>query len=275
MADGPLLTRVTPADLQRMREDFARAFPDADETFRTYALSAEVVLVLMGPEWWRRHLASDSSHDFFVRSPDDPAVGFWHQHRVHQLHRDLLVCQHLDGFDQALDDIRTRDVPGAMNELWVASQIAQAGRHVAFVERSGVKGEDFDILVDDSLPVEAKAKADATAYSESTLQRTLREARQQLPATGPGVVFVRVPRTWVASTEFHAGSHDVIGGALRNSGRINAVVVSWEQAASVEPQGMAFFQMYRAYENHSPKSAADIGELMRSAFQFGGEAAGS
>lgn len=242
-------------DVAASRAEAVARRPSGPPAAVEHFVASEVAINILGPQWWRDHMVGHERDDFFA-PPAIPSVptGYFIQHATLGLANDLLICQTLPGFVEQLDDLRTRSLAGVAHELQIARLLHKSGHEVQFVQRTGVKGSDYDLLVDGFVAVEAKAKDDNLTYSDSTLASTLKRARGQLPASGPGVIVLRIPDAWPFAASFREGAEKVITRAFSSSGRVNAVVVVWDEWAEMTPDGMACLQRFRILKNPTPRT---------------------
>jgi hypothetical protein len=244
-----------------MRREFLDAFPDVDGLVADYAVASEVLIHLIGPEWWERRMAGPRADPFFLHeafaneSPETKTDRFRHQHRVIGLARHMLECQWLPGFQSFVADLPTRSVLGAANEFSAVHQFLRSGHTVEFVTRTGKKHSDYDFRLGGGIAVEVKAKEDTAKYSKSSLDGKIAEARRQLPASGPGMVVLRIPDSWLTDPAFIREAEGVVQSKLRNSGRLNAIILCWEQWVPSEPPGgMGCAVRFRTFVNPEPNS---------------------
>src|SRR4051812_41613925 len=132
---------LTSHDVATIEAETRRAFPNHDAEFRRYAVASEVIINILGPEWWSSRLTGEKADPYFVK--EDDASRYLHQHRVSALGYDLLRCQHFPGFAEQCDEMRQRSLSGVWHELHVARMLADNGHAVAFVARTAVRGEDY------------------------------------------------------------------------------------------------------------------------------------
>jgi hypothetical protein len=262
---------IGPEDVEDFRRSLLDRFPDATEVFLALGVSCQVLINILGWDWYRQNLDPSRSHPFFMNdAADGTDAAYVSQHRVITFGRNLLELQAAPFFDDMVRELRTRSLLGAATELHVARLFHRNGHPVRFVQRTGVKGEDYDQVVrygGTDMYVEIKAKEDDTAYTASTIRASLRDARQQLPRQGPGIIVIRIPTGWVTDQSFIRDVDPIITGALRNSGRTNAVIVVWDEWLPLVPQGKAYLFKFRIYENPGPKAPVeDIGQLLRILF---------
>lgn len=228
-----------------------------------YATALAVAMKVLGPRWYAERLAPGNTADeYFVTDGTTTLDGILHENRVVQLARSLLVCQHLPGFREQLEVMKTRLLVGVFHELAVAKMLSEQGHAVEFVVPTSVKGADFDLKVNGVLAVEAKAKGDGTPYGQSSFQSSLSEARKQLPPNGPGMVALRIPAHW--GPGFAADGERVVNRFLANSSRTNAILVVWEYLVRLPPQGAAAVTAFRVFENSSPRTPFEgLGRIVK------------
>ena len=84
-------------------------------------------------------------------------------------------------------------------EAQIASLQAANGFRVEIVGESGLRGRDFDLVASRDgivLNIEVTGKDDIP-LSAKTVRNTLTSKRTQLPVTGPAIVYMHVPATWM------------------------------------------------------------------------------
>ena len=102
-------------------------------------------------------------------------------------------------FEAVIRKFRTSDAEAAYAELEVAKLLNFSGTRFWFNSESGVRGLDYDLLVQTSginFSADTKCKLEITNYSSETLLSSLKQARNQLKADLPGIVFVTCPQAW-------------------------------------------------------------------------------
>lgn len=254
----------TPEFVARSRREICERFPAAEPAMIEYGVACEVIINVFGPEWYRTRLAGNRSDTYFAKDRDRSLGEYIHQARVTGLAHDLLVCQHFEGFAELREEMSKRALLAVYHELRVARMLHDDGHRVAFVVPSHEKGQDFDLLVDDVLATEVKAKEEGTQYTTSSLQNTLLTARPQLPPQGPGLVALRIPDAWGVDPAFAKEAEAVFRGAF-SSRRINAILVLWDEWAPVNPKGAACLTRFRVFENPHPRTEfPDLPRVIRS-----------
>ncbi|WP_330286794.1 hypothetical protein [Streptomyces sp. NBC_00576] len=155
-------------------------------------------------------------------------LGPWvHQARQRQeLARRVFEFQSEPWFADFLSYTKTNEVASAIFEADVLQTLMRMPVGITRVTESGVKGQDFDILLNlahiGDVAVEVKYKEDDTPFSEATVRNTVKGAAKQLPRNQVGWLFIHVPTAWVSpgrGDEYH----EALFEALRHTSRIGVV----------------------------------------------------
>lgn len=147
---------------------------------------------------------------------------------------------------------KTNDVASAIFEADVLQTLMRMPAGIARVTESGVKGQDFDILLRlariGDVPVEVKYKQDDTPFSEATVLNTVKGAVKQLPRGQVGWLFVHVPTAWVRpgrSDEYYEAIHE----ALRQTSRVGVVFTAVDKPSRDKEAGKIrhrrFWDLYK------------------------------
>lgn len=202
---------------------------------QTRVLFAELFAArFLGEEWMDNHLGSykgltAEEHGQF-------------RYVTWRLGRLLFDLQSFGWFDDLVDNLRQRDLTGALFEAEVARLLMQVPAEASLRVPTGEKGQDFDIDLGGlglTVPVEVKAKDADTPFTRRTIKKTLDRARKQLPPGGLGLVFIRIPRSWVAD-QIMTELDSEVAHSLRNTSRVQAVVVVWDELVSRTETTMRF-----------------------------------
>lgn len=238
-----------------LRNEQRTAMPDAPDELLQFGVALEVAMILLGERVFFAVFGTDDPH--FGSFDGSGATGDCvYRQRVITFGKHLFECQRVENFEAMREDMISRTFAGVAHELRCAAMALRAGFSVRAVERTGVRGRDFDFLIDNCVALETKAKDDDTLYSRSTLISTLKSARKQLPAEGPGVVMLAVPDSWRTDHRLQVDIDGVVGELFRNSERVNAVFVMWDKWVPMQPQGMACIRRFRRFEHSNPRAAS-------------------
>jgi hypothetical protein len=172
-----------------------------DDSQRAFFTSVGIIKYYFGNGWIEKHVSPDNPKPGFLRIVygSDPAAQIT-QFRVVDLAELLFNLQHIEGFDYCLDQMRQGNLEGTYAELDFGRMLLASNVVFRYVERTGLKGADFDIEI--TLPdglklcADAKCKIETTEFSEETVRNTLKRAVDQLPKDRPGVIFLKVPPAW-------------------------------------------------------------------------------
>jgi hypothetical protein len=156
------------------------------------------------------------------------------KYQLWRLGRLLFDLQSYDFFGGIVADVKQRDLLGALFEAEVVRLLMQLPTRTTLRVPQGQKGLDYDIDFGGSrlqLAVEVKAKDETTPFTAATVRNTLQTAREQLPRDGLGLIFLRVPYAWTSDPEYAAGIDAPVEWLLRNTSRVQAVVLVWDEIA--------------------------------------------
>lgn len=251
MADSQ--ASLSAQNVDRLAEEQRRAMPGASDVVIQLGVAAEVAMILLGPHVF--HAIFGTSERHFASFDGRGGTGdFVYMQRVITLGKYLLECQSVQNFSAMRADMASRSLAGVCHEARCAALALRAGFSVSFVERTGVRGHDFDFLIDAYVALETKAKDEATAYSMGSLASTVNKARAQLPADGPGIVMMAVPDRWPEHPNFREDCETLAQELFRRSERVNALFFMWDQWVPVQPEGMACLRLFRRFEHPNPRT---------------------
>ena len=103
-----------------------------------------------------------------------------HQDRIVKLGHMLYALRTCQGFIAFIGSLKTRSLAPTFFELWVANILFTNGYEVTFVETTGVKGSDYDLIASRNggdLYIEAKSRRDGSILDKHTLTNALTKAR--------------------------------------------------------------------------------------------------
>jgi Holliday junction resolvase len=182
---------------------------------------------VLGDAWVDEHLRSDEG-----ATPEDHAL---FRYRLWRLGRLLFDLQSFDFYGDFVTNVKQRDLLGALFEAEVVRLLMQLPTRTVLRMPSGKKGLDYDIEFggsDLNVAVEVKAKSEATPFTAKTVRYTLDDARGQLPKDGLGLIFLRVPYGWTTDQAYQTEIDGVVRALLRNTSRVQAVVLVWDVVAN-------------------------------------------
>ena len=136
----------------------------------------------LGAEWVERNIihpeSTGSAGNYLSYGPHSLYMVL-SRHRVQELGRRLYQMQSYPWFDAVVGALRTRDLSGVAFELDVLWALQIVSPYVETRRESGVRGSDYDafaLMGRHLVPVEVKAKDDATLWSLKTVINTVKHA---------------------------------------------------------------------------------------------------
>ncbi|WP_435972284.1 hypothetical protein [Streptomyces sp. Qhu_M48] len=191
------------------------------ERLATDILAEDLLETFFGPEWVAKRFALADTQGLADLRWLLPA------HRRRELARRVYEFQSFPWFQHFVDHTRTNEIPSALFEADVLSALMHLPATVTRNQATGMKGQDFDVLVErlggqPRIPVEVKNKDDDSALTDNAVRRILKKAATQLPEEEIGWVFLRIPSAWVGSC-LEDGYHEMLHDAVRQTSKIGAV----------------------------------------------------
>ena len=226
-------SRLSFADLM----ETARSFPPevrADPNRLTFTMAVTVIRHFFGKQWCEDHLIQDATHSRpagFLRLDFTPGFeGERKTSRVLDFAETLFNLQHVEGFDDRVDQMRAGQVEATFAEFDFARFLYLHDIAFKFVTPTGVKGKDYDVGIEYTdgreACADAKCRLEGTELRADTVKNSLNKARSNnLPPDKPGIIFVKVPQTWLEQEDVRRGIYAVVEEFLRNTKRIVSVVV--------------------------------------------------
>jgi hypothetical protein len=219
-----------------MRSALEEQVPDFTSARLDLFIATLVIENNLGKEWVSRHIDGNavrpSPGNYLRCRPSDSMERHEHYVRVMELGRRIFELGQEHFAQRLIQNLQRRDLEGAAFEADVVRMLIALPLVVDLREERGTKGDDYDIdlWVQPSRrwPIEVKTRDDDAPYSDKALSRTLGRARSQLPPDHPGMVFLKVPTSWLGDGTYRRNYSDVVNSFLRGTGRVHAVVLVWD-----------------------------------------------
>ncbi|GEM_PF-5148912 len=252
---------ISREEILQTREELRAVYPEVQgghlEVLQKFGIASEIVIRTLGPSWWQTRLTPvGQPGGYFRNQPSTEHESYEHMDRVIELGDTLYLLRNVRGFEHRLIGLQTVSLEGAMFELFVAKLLYKNGVGLNFVEPSGMRGHDYDILLEwegSMVCVEVKSKDEDTSYSANSLSNTLNEARRQLPDNQAGLVFVRAQPKWIQDTDFASEVERVLNDFYRSTGRVNGVYIFWHEWFYIGKK-RALAKRFRYFPNDKPRT---------------------
>lgn len=202
-----------------------------------HTIHAVIIRYFLGDDWFREHLLPDAHPESFFR-PDfsDQEFDPRYSALTLELAENLLNLQGVPGFSQCLEHMALRQMQSGLAELQIGQILTLCGVPFRYVEDGEPTNVDLVFRTPSGLDGlgEIKCKYENAEYSDNTLRDALAKARKQIGKGNAGVVFVKIPTTWVDVSRTIADEAPKITlplrivaaakSAMRNSSRIKKVI---------------------------------------------------
>ncbi|MBP1158616.1 hypothetical protein [Rhodococcus sp. PvR099] len=241
--------------VDRLRGDISEGFPKLSQFTRDLHLFMLVLELHLGDEWVGANAdIATSSRDvrpgpggkYLRRSGDlDVPTLAEHYQRLGELARRLFEFRNEDFYETLRDNLMHRDLEGAAFEADVVRWLVRLPVLIDLRRERGTKGDDYDIdlwlrIPDLKLSIEVKTRAEDCPYAKNRLLNTLRQARKQLPKGGMGAIFMKLPTSWSSDPSYLGEVDGVLAGFFRNTTRVHAVVMVWDDFTFSGPAGKSW-----------------------------------
>jgi hypothetical protein len=115
-----------------------------------------------------------------------------------------------------------------------------------------------------SVCCEVKCKLETTELGSNTIIDALDAARKQTPADRAAIVGLKIPETWIKDLALQERFRAELEAFFRNSDRVVAVVVRWEEVTMLAGGDGEVVYRFRAFANaHSRHLRSDVDGLLR------------
>jgi hypothetical protein len=225
--------RITLANLAETIASFPpQVRQDADWT--TWTLATSVIGHFLGKEWVKANITQDANNTypsgFFRMDFSSPEKREAKTARILGLAETLFNLQHVSGFDDRTNQMRTGDAEAACAEFDFGRFLYIHDVNFRFVIPTGERGRDYDCAVTygdgRSACADAKCRIENSEIRPEAIHHALETARKKnLPKDQPGIVFVKVPQTWLEFERVRHGLVDVATDFLRQTERVVLVVL--------------------------------------------------
>jgi hypothetical protein len=256
---------------------------EPDRTFVLVGLAIDVLRFFMGNDWvnqnvFKQHKDVQPEHKEgrrFLRTEnvgDGSGAGFHHQERVTNLASTLFNMQAIPGIKHRIAIMRNGDLESALGELQCAKIVSAPQFKLRFIVPTGQKGADYEaeFVTPNGTVIccEIKTKKEATPLTASTIRNTCETARKQLPKGRPGIIFLRIPQSWITTDENKKAVNAAIAKIFRQSDRLVAIVLVREVWASPSDGGRAV--VYLSDTIYNTRSSHYCDDVKLAVQMFGG-----
>jgi hypothetical protein len=209
----------------------------------------------------------------FLRTDDvGSRDGYRHQERIEHLAELLYNLQDVQGIAGRRASVQEGHIESTYAELEFAGHFIRRGVPVRFLERSGVKGNDYDFDAGEeetAVCCEVKCNLESTDLSENTIINALDKARKQTPSDRSTIVGVKIPEVWISEPALRGIFKSALASYFRNTGRVVAVVVRWEEVSILPTGSGIILYKFRMFPNESSRHLNDeVRTLLNRLTQF-------
>lgn len=246
--------------LRAWRDTLNGLYESEDAVYDAWDAAWRIVDHVMGHAWTERNLDPTRFNPYLKLGfpNDDLVTNHLRTHRLIQLSKRLYDLRDLEGYHGMIERARRDSLLGVVAELEAAAVLHRRGHRVRFKKADPTRRDyDLDATVNGvEVAVEVKAKEETgngDILKEKSLLNTLKDARGQLPDSGPGLVFLAVPSDWVTHDP-SSTMRRTISKWLYSTGRVNAVITMSEVRIHTGSEAMGFATSHFVHPNPRPRT---------------------
>jgi hypothetical protein len=230
----PNSARLTLGDIEATKESFpAEVLSNPSKT--KWYLATTLIKHFLGDSWVQEHMAWDPANP-------GPGTGFFRVDfssdearerktaRILDFAETLFNLQHVEGFDDRVEYMRTNDPEATFAEFDFGRLLYVHDVDFEFVKPQFVAGQDYDYRIryadGRTACADAKCRLESGDMLPKAVRNALEKARSQnLPKDAPGIIFVKLPESWLRNEVARQGLLDVAREFLRRTERVVSIVL--------------------------------------------------
>jgi hypothetical protein len=219
--------RIDVNDLHNVIAKLPREMQD-DDGGRIIGVANSVIGHFLGRDWFDAHIRHDVPKPSFLRLDfsSDKRREFT-VFRVIELAENLFNLQNVEGFDACIEQMKAaaEKIESSCAELDFGRFLYIHDVGFRFVVPQQRRGNDYDFEVTypDGLTVPADAKCKFENTDPESVRNSLIKARKQLPKDRAGMIFVKIPQSWIEEVEVAKALVSVANDFLRHTDRVVSV----------------------------------------------------
>jgi hypothetical protein len=197
----------------------------------TYMTATAILRHFLGQEWIVRNVWHTEGVGGYLRldfSSDERRE--LRTFRLVELAENLINLQHVEGFDSCILRMRqgkTNEIEATCAELDIGRFLYIHDIEFRFVVPEGIKLKDYDfeVVYPDGVIAcaDAKCRLESTDINSKTIRNTLDGGRKQLPPDRPGILFVKIPQSWLEIPTMQEELQKIAEDFLRGTQRVVSV----------------------------------------------------
>jgi hypothetical protein len=237
-----------------------RMFPDdgdAQTEVTKYVGAFTLLKKIFGEVWYQENIVPNKVGEYsFLRRPlVEPLERYLHVILVIELAEALHKLRAVPGIVERIQDTAGHTLEGLWFEFFVPYLIQDAGHRIVEFVPEDPEEKRPDLIVefrDELIPIEVKAKGEKTEYSRQSLLSLPKKGFEQLPDSGPGVIFLMIHSHWLQDSEFLRQAEPAIERALRRNRNCNAIFVLWPVSDQISHEAFAYRWRFQHFVTRHP-----------------------
>ena len=179
-----------------------------------YTMNAVIIRHFLGGDWFRKQVHFDAHQNSYLRPnfPADSDVDPKYSVQILELAEMLTNLQFVRGFHKVLEHLSLEQIESGIAELKVGQALTEKGIPFKYAEDTDRTTVDIIFNAPDGSQAlcEIKCKKDSTPFSRNTVGSAFKEASGQIGKGNAGILFIRVPASWIEIEQSHASERAAI-----------------------------------------------------------------
>ena len=110
---------------------------------------------------------------------------------------------------------------------------------------------------------EVKCKLESTDFGQNTIINALDSARGQTHADHTAIIGLKIPEPWIMEPALRRGFESALVSFFRNSGRVVAVMVRWEEISTLSTGIGVVLYKFRTISNERSRHSNQVTRLIQ------------
>lgn len=191
-----ILNGLYLADIHRSVQ---KIIPEPDAGARGVFTGLELLHTVFGKAWVQGKILTLKNRAMLQEEGPDFRDEAKLSNLIQMLGEGLFNLRCIPGFKAVLEKMANDSLDSALAEIESGRLLHHRGLNFRFVEPSGEKRKDYDIIIRDKgveVNCETKCKMEGAKFSANSFLDYLSQAKKQLPLGQPSLIMIKVPSEW-------------------------------------------------------------------------------
>ena len=191
--------KLQAIDLHQLHRSAVYSHIESDSGHIAFLMATILLDEFFGREWLQRKILPSEVLKMLLSGAEDFIGESKIKNRTLMLAEGLYNLRNIIGFDNVIEKLAYDEIESALAEIESGRLFSHQGYNFEYINRTGQKGLDFDILMrhgNTYVHCETKRKIDSSKFSPNAFSNTLTKAKKQLPREGSSIILIKTPDSW-------------------------------------------------------------------------------